>query len=61
MARQNMNEARLAIVSLVEKMTAEKNTEKAASDGKPAKSDFLAERSVDDSMEVQFPGSEDKN
>ena len=61
MARQNMNEARLAIVSLVEKMTAEKNTEKAASDGKAAKSDFLAERSVDDSMEVQFPGSEDKN
>ncbi|WP_407396757.1 GTPase ObgE [Treponema sp.] len=58
MARKNMNEARLAIVSLVEKMNAEKDAEKKVVEGKPAKSDFMAGRSVDDSMEVQFPGSE---
>ncbi|MDO4506966.1 MAG: GTPase ObgE [Spirochaetales bacterium] len=58
MARKNMNEARLAIVSLVEKMNAAKDAEKKDVEGKPAKSDFMAGRSVDDSMEVQFPGSE---
>lgn len=58
MARKNMNEARLAIVSLVEKMNAEKDAGKKGGEGKPAKSEFMAGRSVDDSMEVQFPGSE---
>ena len=62
MARRNMNEARLAIVSLVEKMNAQKESQNKSEDtgssGKRAKSDFLAGRSVDDSMEVQFPGSE---
>ena len=58
MARKNMNEARLAIVSLVEKMNAEKDAGKKGGEGKSAKREFMAGRSVDDSMEVQFPGSE---
>lgn len=56
-ARTNMNEARREIISLVEKMEAA-----AASDAEEknpaAKSAFLLSRSVDDSMEEQFPGSE---
>ena len=60
MSRQNMNEARLAIVSLVDRMNAEKEAEKKVDEntGKNTRSEFLSGRSVDDSMEVQFPGSE---
>ena len=60
MSRQNMNEARLAIVSLVDRMNAEKEAEKKVDGitGKNTRSEFLSGRSVDDSMEVQFPGSE---
>ena len=43
-------------------MNAQKESQNKSEDtgasGKRAKSDFLVGRSVDDSMEVQFPGSE---
>ncbi|MGN0729578.1 GTPase ObgE [Treponema sp.] len=56
-ARTNMNEARCEIISLVEKM--ERNLELASEKKSgPGKSPFLSSRSVDDSMDVQFPGSE---
>ncbi|MBQ0039006.1 MAG: GTPase ObgE [Treponema sp.] len=57
-ARKNMNDARIAIVSLVQKMTEEKDGDKVEDGTKKAKSDFLAARSVDDTMEIQYPGSE---
>ncbi|MCQ2247761.1 MAG: GTPase ObgE [Treponema sp.] len=64
MTRKNMNEARLEIIRLVEKMDAMRTpgknhgTYSATEALKKQKSDFLAGRSVDDSMEIQFPGSE---
>ncbi len=55
LTRENMEIAKNEIVSLIEKMNEvfsdlEKSIEK--------KSEFLLSRSVDESMEVQFPGSE---
>lgn len=56
-ARTNMNETRLEIISLIEKMEV-LNKPAIEENSVPAKSSFLSSRSVDDSMEVQFPGSE---
>ena len=65
-ARTNMDLAKKEIIELVEKMDAMRSpgknhsgkgsSEKSSSSAK--KSAFMAERSVDDSMEIQFPGSE---
>ncbi len=59
-ARTNMDDARKEIISLVEKMDAMRTPGKNHyENGKPSKSGgFLAERSVDSSMEEQVPGSE---
>ncbi|MBP5754039.1 MAG: 50S ribosome-binding GTPase, partial [Treponema sp.] len=59
-ARQNIDEARDEIISLVSQMERLKSPGKnhASSGDVPVKSSFMAERSVDDSMEEQFPGSE---
>ncbi|MCR5319456.1 MAG: GTPase ObgE [Treponema sp.] len=67
--RKNIENARRAIISLVEKMdgwlspakgNADVETASAAKDDpdSSAKSSFLASRSVDSSMEEQFPGSD---
>jgi len=56
-ARTNMNEARIEIISLIEKMES-LNKPVSEENSVPEKSSFLSSRSVDDSMEVQFPGSE---
>lgn len=66
-ARQNMDQAKKAIIELVQKMNrmrspgknhAEPGTEgiNSANNGPAEKSSFLKDRSVDDSMEDQFPG-----
>lgn len=57
MARTNMEQARREIVSLVEKMERlhKPGTNHSENGGK---SSFLSSRSVDDSMETQFPGSQ---
>ena len=60
-ARQNIDEARKEIVSIVQQMERLKSPGKnhSASDEQASgKSSFMAERSVDSSMEEQFPGSE---
>ncbi|MBO4320318.1 MAG: GTPase ObgE [Treponema sp.] len=58
--RKNIDEARKEIVSLVQKMERLKSPGKNHSAGNSSseKSSFMAERSVDSSMEEQFPGSE---
>ncbi len=63
MARTNMDSVRRAIIELVEKMerTHAPGRNHAGSKNMAdanEKSDFLSSRSVDDSMEEQFPGSE---
>lgn len=58
-ARQNMDEAKKAIVSLVRKMERIRNPGKNHSEVQAVvseKSDFMKNRSVDDTMEEQFPG-----
>lgn len=61
-ARTNVEEARREIISLVERTDAMRCAGKSLSvqNGGPdgGSSAFLSERSVDESMEVQFPGSE---
>lgn len=60
-ARTNVDEARREIISLVEKMDAMRYAGKSRSARESSfsgGSSFLAQRSVDNSMEVQFPGSE---
>lgn len=64
-ARTNIDSARKAIIDLVEKMNRTHAPGKNHAPGTgPAsdveQSEFLASRSVDDSMEEQFPGSEKK-
>ena len=60
--RIHINEARNAIVELVDKMerlrTPGKNHYAGENEDGPKKSSFLASRSVDTDMEEQFPGSE---
>ncbi len=67
--RKNIENARRAIISLVEKMDGWLSPAKGSGDGESAsavqnapdsgaKSSFLASRSVDSSMEEQFPGSD---
>lgn len=60
MARTNITDVKNAIVNLVRKMESEKEAEIAAKTETQTvkKSSFMAERSVDDSMEEQFPGME---
>ncbi|HAK68352.1 MAG TPA: GTPase ObgE [Treponema sp.] len=60
MARTNITAVRNAIVELVEKMERTRHPGKnhAQSSDASEKSRFMAERSVDTSMEEQFPGSE---
>ena len=54
MARTNVNEARLAIIDMVQKM---ERTHAPGANHAAARSSFLASRSVDDSMDEQFPGA----
>ncbi len=57
MARKNMDEARKVIIDLVEKMDRLHHPgEYHSSEVKAEKSAFMASRSVDDTMEEQFPG-----
>ena len=60
MAREGMNQVRLAIMELVDKMERmnAKKKESENSDPVEKKSSFMAERSVDSSMEIQYPGAE---
>ena len=64
MSKANMDVARKEIIDLVEKMDNQNlegnngNLELKGSEYKQKKSAFMASRSVDDSMEVQYPGSE---
>ena len=60
MARTGMNEARLAIMELVDKLEHQARTQGTAGSATlPAqKSSFLASRSVDTAMQEQFPGME---
>ncbi len=62
MARMNIGEARTAIIELVERMERThapgQHHSSAKTDSEGSSSDFLATRSVDESMEVQFPGAE---
>ena len=55
--RQNMEAARKEIVSLVDKMN-ELKKPVMQEELKSEKTEFMKSRSVDDSMEIQFPGSE---
>ncbi len=58
-ARENIGTARSAIIELVEKMErTHAPGQNHAGSSESNKSAFMAERSVDESMEVQFPGSE---
>ena len=54
--RSGMNEVRKAIIALVDAVELQEDKQKAAA--KPQKSAFMAERSVCDTMEVQYPGQE---
>ena len=63
MARTNMDKVKLAVIELVEKMERTHAPGRNHAGGKNTaevqeKSDFMKNRSVDDSMETQFPGSE---
>ena len=54
--RTGMNDARKAIIALVDAV--EQKSEKQTASDKPQKSAFMAQRSVCDTMEVQYPGQE---
>lgn len=54
--RKGMNDVRKAIIELVDSVEDEKAKEKTSQ--KEKKNSFMAERSVCDSMEVQYPGQE---
>ncbi len=54
--RKGMNDVRKAIIALVDAVELKEDKQKTAA--KPQKSAFMAERSVCDSMEVQYPGQE---
>jgi len=58
MAKTNMDEARKVIIDLVERMDRlhRPGENHSTAESKPEKSAFMASRSVDDSMEEQFPG-----
>ena len=51
-----MNDVRKAIIALVDAVELQDDRQKTAA--KPQKSAFMAERSVCDAMEVQYPGQE---
>ncbi len=58
-ARTNMDAARTALIKLAAREDVlEDREENAFAPTSAKKSSFMAERSVDDSMEIQFPGSE---
>ena len=62
LARTNIRSVKEAIVSLVKKMEEAKNPDGGSGDGdggsRKKKSSFLVQRSVDESMEEQYPGME---
>ena len=61
MMRTNMNDVRLALLHMVEKLEAEEGKAPVLSAKKESEvlnPDFLATRSVDENAEIQYPGSE---